>query len=126
MLFRSNIWEFIQSLPDGLDTKVGPRGLKLSGGQQQRIGIARIFLQDPEIILLDEATSALDNESEKIVQEAMNQLQGKTIVVIAHRLTTIKDSDIIYVVKNHKVIEQGTHEQLMEMNGYYTKLVNAK
>ena len=123
---KANIWEFIQSLPDGLDTKVGPRGLKLSGGQQQRIGIARIFLQDPEIILLDEATSALDNESEKIVQEAMNQLQGKTIVVIAHRLTTIKDSDIIYVVKNHKVIEQGTHEQLMEMNGYYTKLVNAK
>lgn len=119
---KANIWDFIKDLPDGLNTNVGPKGLKLSGGQKQRIGLARVFLADPEIILLDEATSALDNESETVVQEALNNLKGKTVVTIAHRLSTIRDSDIIYVIDNHTVAEKGTHDELMALNGVYTRL----
>lgn len=119
---RANIYDFIQSLPEKFDTKVGPRGLKLSGGQKQRIALARLFLRKPEIILLDEATSALDNDSERLIQEAMEMFKGRTIITIAHRLSTIEDSDLIYVIKDHKVVEKGTHEELMRTGKEYKKL----
>ena len=118
-----NILDFIKSLPDGFDTQVGVKGLKLSGGQRQRISIARAFLQDAPILLLDEATSALDNESETVVQEALDRLSNdKTTITIAHRLSTIKNSDRIIVIDNHKIVEQGTHEELLAMDGIYKKL----
>lgn len=119
---KANILEFVESLPDGFDTMVGPRGLKLSGGQKQRIALARLFLKDPEIIILDEATSALDNTSETLIQEALEQFKGKTIITIAHRLSTIRDSDIIYVISDHNVQESGTHEELMAQGGLYYRL----
>ena len=116
---KASIYDFIVSLPEGLDTKVGPRGLKLSGGQKQRISIARVFLTNPEIIILDEATAALDNETEKLVQDAIRAFKGKTIITVAHRLSTIKDCDCIYVVHNHKIAEAGTHSELMNAGGIY-------
>lgn len=119
---NASIYDFIMSLPEGLDTKVGPRGLKLSGGQKQRINLARIFLCDPEIILLDEATSALDNETETAVQEALKLFKNKTIITVAHRLSTIRDCDVIYVINNHKVAESGSHDQLMVINGIYAAM----
>jgi len=119
---KASIDSFIISLPEGLNTKVGPRGLKLSGGQKQRIGLARVFLMNPEIVVLDEATSALDNETETVVQDALSKLNGKTIITIAHRLSTIRDSDCIYVMDNHTVAESGTHRELMEANGIYAKM----
>lgn len=119
---KANIYEFIQGLPEKFDTKVGPKGLKLSGGQKQRIALARIFLKDPEIILLDEATSALDNESETLIQDSLNKIEGKTIISIAHRLSTIKNSDLIYVIGDHKVLEKGTHDELMQSQGVYYRL----
>lgn len=122
---NAGLWEFVQSLDKGLDTKVGNRGLRLSGGQQQRINLARLFLADPEIIILDEATSGLDNMTEKVVQQALSMFKHKTIIAVAHRLTTIQDSDIIYVLAGHKINEFGTHEELMKMNGEYAKMVKA-
>jgi ATP-binding cassette subfamily B protein len=119
---KANLLDFIESLPDKFDTIVGPRGLKLSGGQKQRIALARIFLKDPEIILLDEATSALDNETESIVQEAIDAFQGKTVITVAHRLSTIRNSDIIYVIDNHKVAEAGTHDELIAADGIYAHM----
>lgn len=119
---KASIDNFIISLPEGLNTKVGPRGLKLSGGQKQRIGLARVFLMNPEIVVLDEATSALDNETETVVQDALSKLEGKTIITIAHRLSTIMDSDCIYVMDNHTVAEFGTHEELMAFDGIYSKM----
>lgn len=116
---KASIYDFIASLPEGLDTKVGPRGLKLSGGQKQRISIARVFLTNPEIIILDEATSALDNETEHLVQDALRAFKGKTTITVAHRLSTIKDCDCIYVVHNHKIAEAGTHSELMNAGGIY-------
>ena len=111
---QSNSWEFIQSFPEGLETMVGERGIKLSGGQRQRIAIARAILKNPKILLLDEATSSLDSESEKVVQDALNKLmEGRTSIIIAHRLTTIKDVDCIYVLDNGKIAERGTHETLL-------------
>lgn len=124
---KSNLYDFIMSLPDKLETEVGPKGLKLSGGQKQRIALARIFMVDPDIILLDEATSALDNESEALIQDSLNNLSSdKTVITIAHRLTTIKDCDIIYVVGNHKVIEQGSHDELMKHQSVYYKMYTQK
>lgn len=120
---RANIYQFICSLPERFDTEVGPRGLKLSGGQKQRIALARLFLQDPEIILFDEATSALDNESEGIIQEAIESLEGKTMITIAHRLSTIRNSDIIYVLGTDGIIESGSHEELLKLNGAYAAML---
>lgn len=115
--------EFISSLPDGYDTYVGERGVKLSGGQKQRISIARVFLKNPPILILDEATSALDNESEKIVQESLERLaSGRTVFTIAHRLTTIKNSDKILVLTDKGIEEEGTHKELIEKGGIYSHL----
>ncbi len=121
---KSNSWEFISSFPEGLQTIVGERGIKLSGGQRQRIAIARAILRDPAILLLDEATSSLDAESEKVVQEALNELmKGRTSIIIAHRLATIREVDKICVIDGGKVVEEGTHESLSAIpNGLYNNL----
>lgn len=120
---KANLYEFIQSLENGLDTIVGMKGLKLSGGQRQRISIARSFLQNAPILLLDEATSALDNESETIVQEAIDKLsENKTVITIAHRLSTIKNCDRIIVIDNHEIAEEGTHDELIKLGGIYSAL----
>ena len=118
--------EFIMSLPNGYDTYVGERGVKLSGGQKQRISIARVFLKNPPILILDEATSALDNESERIVQESLAKLsKGRTVLTIAHRLTTIKNSDVILVLTENGIEERGNHEELLSKKGLYYGLYNA-
>ena len=115
--------DFICALPNGYDTEVGERGVKLSGGQKQRIALARVFLKDPALILLDEATSALDNESEKLVQESIQQIdRDKTVIMIAHRLSTVLHADTIFVVKNGRIIECGNHKSLLKLNGYYKEL----
>ena len=120
---KANCHNFISEMQDGYNTVVGENGVKLSGGQKQRISIARAILKNSSIILLDEATSALDTESEKIVQEAMNNLsEDKTTVTIAHRLSTIKNSDLIYVIDRGMVVEKGTHEELLNLNKIYKKL----
>jgi ATP-binding cassette, subfamily B, bacterial len=121
---QANAWDFISTFPEKLDTIVGERGVKLSGGQRQRIAISRAILRDPAILLLDEATSALDSESEKVVQEALqNLMKNRTSVIIAHRLSTIREVDCIYVIENGKIIEQGTHEVLSaKENGAYQSL----
>ncbi len=121
---KANAWEFISTFPEGLDTIVGDRGIKLSGGQRQRIAIARAILRDPAILLLDEATSSLDAESEKVVQDALNVLmEGRTSIIIAHRLATIKDVDCIYVLEHGKIIEQGSHAELsVKKDGAYSNL----
>lgn len=119
---QANAWDFIASFPEGLETRVGERGIKLSGGQRQRIAIARAILRDPKILILDEATSSLDAESERVVQEALdNLMQGRTSVIIAHRLATIKEVDCIYVIEHGQVIERGTHEELASIpDGAYS------
>ncbi|WP_245629400.1 lipid A export permease/ATP-binding protein MsbA [Kiloniella spongiae] len=115
--------DFILSLPEGYDTQVGPRGSRLSGGQRQRVAIARAMVKDAPVLLLDEATSALDTESERHVQTALNTLmKGRTTFVIAHRLSTVIDADMIYVMDKGKIIEEGTHSQLLEKSGTYAKL----
>lgn len=115
--------EFVSKLPEGLETIIGDRGAKLSGGQQQRLTIARAFLQNTDILLFDEATSALDNESEKVVQQALESIAGnKTVIAVAHRLSTIQDYDRIYVMKEGSLVEEGTHHELMALNGEYKKL----
>lgn len=119
---KAHIYDFIKGLDDGFETKVGPRGLTLSGGQKQRIALARLFLSNPEIILLDEATSALDNESETFIQDAIDALEGCTIITIAHRLSTIKNSDLIYVMGHDGILESGTHDELMSHEGAYYKM----
>lgn len=121
---KANALDFIESFPDGFETVVGDRGIKLSGGQRQRIAIARAILKDPAILLLDEATSALDAESERVVQEALNTLmEGRTSIVIAHRLATIREVDCIYVIDGGRIVEKGTHEELSALeNGVYNSL----
>lgn len=121
----ANAYEFVQDLPQGIDTNIGDSGSKLSGGQKQRLSIARAVLKNPPIMVLDEATSALDTESEKLVQDALeNMMKNRTSVVIAHRLSTIQNADLIVVMQKGKIVEQGTHEELMKQNGTYMKLVS--
>ncbi|HSD13006.1 MAG TPA: ATP-binding cassette domain-containing protein, partial [Flavobacterium sp.] len=120
----ANAYEFVKDLPNGIDTNIGDAGNKLSGGQKQRLSIARAVLKNPPIMVLDEATSALDTESEKLVQEALeNMMQNRTSIVIAHRLSTIQKADTIVVMQKGKIVEQGTHDELLAKNGNYSKLV---
>jgi len=122
---KANIYDFIMSLPQGFDSRVGERGVKLSGGQKQRISIARIFLKNPSILILDEATSALDNTTELVIQKSLNDLsKGRTSIVVAHRLSTIKNADRIFVIDAGKIIECGSHKELMAKDGAYAKLYN--
>jgi len=120
---QANAWDFIRSFPDSLDTVVGERGVQLSGGQRQRIAIARALLRDPRILILDEATSSLDSESERLVQEALEKLMhGRTSVVIAHRLSTVRNADRIIVLNDGMIVEQGTHNELIANSGLYKNL----
>lgn len=121
----ANAYEFIMDTPDGFDTMVGDRGNRLSGGQRQRVSIARAVLKNPPILILDEATSALDTESERLVQEALERLmKNRTTVVVAHRLSTIANADLICVMHDGKIVERGTHDELIALNGHYRKLVD--
>ena len=120
---RANIHDYICSLPDGYETEIGERGVRLSGGQKQRLSIARVFLKDPSILILDEATSALDNTTEILIQNALDELcRGRTTIVVAHRLSTVKKANEIAVIADGRVEEQGTHAQLMEKQGIYATL----
>ena len=122
---RANIHDFIEELPDGYDTFVGERGARLSGGQKQRISIARVFLKNPPILVLDEATSALDNESERWIQQSLEELsEGRTTITIAHRLSTIRNADEIIVITEDGIAERGTHESLLQQNGIYDHYYN--
>ncbi|SDD20773.1 ABC transporter, permease/ATP-binding protein [Algoriphagus faecimaris] len=122
---KANAWQFISRFPEGMDTLVGERGVKLSGGQRQRVAIARAILKDPSILILDEATSSLDAESESLVQEALDELmKGRTTIIIAHRLATIRKVDRIYVLSEGVIVEQGSHHELLEQEeGFYANLV---
>ncbi len=122
---RANIHDYIMTLPEGYDTVIGERGVRLSGGQKQRLSIARVFLKNPPILILDEATSALDNTTEIYIQQALDELcRGRTTVVVAHRLSTIKNADAIAVIADGKIAEQGNHETLLAQNGIYADLYN--
>lgn len=122
---KANIHDYIMSLPEKYETQIGERGVRLSGGQKQRLSIARVFLKNPAILILDEATSALDNTTEILIQNALDELcKGRTTLVVAHRLSTIKNADEIIVIANGTIKEQGSHEKLIEKNGIYARLYN--
>jgi subfamily B ATP-binding cassette protein MsbA len=119
----ANASEFIEKMPQGYDTVVGERGVTLSGGQRQRIAIARAVIRDTPILILDEPSSGLDAESEKLVFDALDRLmKGKTAIVIAHRLSTVRSADVIFVVQDGRIVEQGKHDDLAESNGLYAEL----
>ena len=119
----ANIHNFIMDLPDGYDTIVGERGYRLSGGEKQRIALARVILKNPRILVLDEATSHLDSESEALIQDALKRVMaGRTSIVIAHRLSTILAADLILVMDRGRIVERGTHEQLLASGGLYSQL----
>ena len=120
---RANIHDYVMSLPDGYDTVIGERGVRLSGGQKQRLAIARVFLKNPPILILDEATSALDTATEVLIQEALDELcVGRTTIVVAHRLSTVRNADTIAVVSDGQITELGDHDTLLEKNGLYASL----
>lgn len=122
---RANIHDYIMSLPDGYETQIGERGIKLSGGQKQRLSIARVFLKNPPILILDEATSALDNATEILIQKSLDELaKGRTTIVVAHRLSTIRNAERIAVISDGYVAEEGTHDELIAKHGIYEKLYN--
>ncbi|MBR3608671.1 MAG: ATP-binding cassette domain-containing protein, partial [Bacteroidales bacterium] len=121
----ANAHDFIMATENGYDTYIGDRGCRLSGGQRQRLSIARAIMKNPPILILDEATSALDTESERLVQEALeNLMRNRTTLVIAHRLSTIKHADLICVMHEGEIVERGKHDELIALNGYYKKLVD--
>lgn len=122
---KAELYDFIMKFPKQLQTEVGPRGIKLSGGQRQRVALARMFLKNPSIIILDEATSSLDNASEKLIQRAIEEIRDKTVIMVAHRLTTIDKCDKIFVMENGSIVEEGTPEELKAKNGYYAAMLNA-
>ena len=122
----ANAHDFIMNLADGYNTDIGQRGVKLSGGQKQRLSIARVFLKNPPILIFDEATSALDNESERVVQESLEELaKNRTTFVIAHRLSTIRNARRILVLTENGIAEEGTHRELLEKGGAYAQLYEA-
>ena len=122
----ARIYDTIAALPDGLATIVGDRGYRMSGGEKQRLAIARLLLKDPAMMILDEATSHLDNENEALVQEALDDaLKGRTAIVIAHRLSTIRDASRIVVINDGRIVEQGSHDDLMARDGAYARQVRA-
>ena len=124
---RANIHDYITSLDHGYDTEIGERGVRLSGGQKQRLSIARVFLKNPSILILDEATSALDNATEIMIQSSLDELcKGRTTIVVAHRLSTIRNADEILVVMDGIIKERGTHEELLLLDGEYKKLYLAQ
>lgn len=121
----ANAWSFIEVMPNQLETEIGERGIRLSGGQRQRLAIARALLRNPQILLLDEATSSLDSESERVVQEALDRLMvGRTTLVIAHRLSTVRHADQIVVLEDGRISGIGKHEQLLNENALYQRLVS--
>ena len=119
--------DFIRQLPNGYETKVGERGVKLSGGQKQRIALARVFLKNPPVVIFDEATSALDTQTEKKVQKTLDELaKNRTTIIIAHRLSTVRNADVIYVLDHGRLIERGSHDELMARHGKYFALYEAQ